>query len=205
MKSDVIKLTMAGDGIEDALRAASDSAAYRGLGKKEALHLRLLTEEMLGMLRQITGGAEANFWVTSEGRAFELHLAAYPLVTGKMRRELLDASTSGKNEAARGFMGKLRDIMDRALIADDVASPSDYYLRGLIMPANMSDPMAYAASANMVSWSMQHYKTAVEQDSGAKEEWDELEKSIVANIADEVKIAITGNTVEMTVYKKFKN
>ena len=205
MKSDVIKLTMAGDGIEDALRAASDSAAYRGLGKKEALHLRLLTEEMLGMLRQITGGAEANFWVTSEGRAFELHLATYPLVTGKMRRELLDASTSGKNEAARGFMGKLRDIMDRALIADDVASPSDYYLRGLIMPANMSDPMAYAASANMVSWSMQHYKTAVEQDSDAKEEWDELEKSIVANIADEVKIAITGNTVEMTVYKKFKN
>ncbi len=51
MKSDVIKLTMAGDGIEDALHAASDSAAYRGLGKKEALHLRLLTEEMLGMLR----------------------------------------------------------------------------------------------------------------------------------------------------------
>ena len=41
------------------------------------------------------------------------------------------------------------------------------------------------------------------EDAKAREEWDELEKSIVANIADEVSIAIRGSEVEMTVYKNF--
>ena len=44
---------------------------------------------------------------------------------------------------------------------------------------------------------------AVEEKNPNSAEWDELEKSIVANIADDIKIAIAGNKVEMTAYKKF--
>ena len=36
----------------------------------------------------------------------------------------------------------------------------------------------------------------------AEEKWDELEKSVIANIADEIEIGIAGKTVEMIVYKK---
>lgn len=209
MKSDVVKVKNSGEGMEAALQTASASAEYRKLSKKDAIHLRLLAEEMMGMVRQITGVTEAKFWVESEDKSFELHLMVHPLVTGKMRKDLLEASTSGKNEAARGFMGKIRDIIDRALSAEDISDQSDYYTMGLMVPADMvmMDPMAYTATANMVSWSMRNYRTAVEQESHseaqAKEEWDELEKSIVANIADEVKIAIKGNEVEMIVYKEF--
>ena len=72
-------------------------------------------------------------------------------------------------------------------------------------------PMGFAPNASLnaaiVNWSMQKYKATVEQekseDAAAQEEWDELEKSIVANIADEITIAIRGSEVEMTVYKKF--
>jgi len=59
----------------------------------------------------------------------------------------------------------------------------------------------------MVNWSMQSYRSAIEGSSrgaGAKDEWDELEKSIVANIADDVRIAISGDEVGMTVYKNFE-
>ena len=35
-----------------------------------------------------------------------------------------------------------------------------------------------------------------------EEEWDELEKSIVANLADEISIGIKKNRVEMVIYKK---
>ncbi len=210
MRSDIVNVTNSGDGTDTALSAASASAIYRGLEKKDAIHLRLLAEEMLGMVRQITGDTEAEFWVESDGMLFELHLLAYPMITGKMRKELLKTSSSGKNEAAKGFMGKIRDIFDRALAIEDVGDSPDYYARGLVLPSDMfmTDQMIYAATANMVTWSMQNYKNTVEDesshDSAAKEEWDELEKSIVANIADEVKIAISGDRVEMTVYKNFK-
>ena len=39
-------------------------------------------------------------------------------------------------------------------------------------------------------------------DAAAKEAWDELEKSVVAKVADDVNVAIRGRTVEMTIVKK---
>ena len=216
MKSDVVKVMNTGEGMDAALHAATASAEYRGLRKKEAIRLRLLAEEMLGMLRQIAGETEAEFWAESEGQSFELHLTARPLVTGKMRRELLSVSSSGKNAAAVGVMGKLRDIFERAFAATDFSDTSDYsrfYLQGLILSDipemdTMGFAMNAALRADTMSWSMQRLKDAVEQEKAdspeAREEWDELEKSIVASIADEVKIAITGNEVKMTVYKNFQ-
>ena len=209
MKSDIVRISSAGEGMQEALLAATASADYRGLGKKDAIHLRLLAEEMLGMMRQVTHEAQADFWVQSEGGEFELHLVAHPTITGKVRKELLKISTSGKNEAAKGFMGKIRDLFDRALTAAVPEEGAGSIAQGFIMPAGMfvGDPMTYDAAAGMITWSMNHYISAIkdesEHDSEVKEEWDELEKSIVANIADEVKIAIAGDTVEMTVYKSF--
>lgn len=211
MKSDVIKVTNEGERIDLALQAASASAAYRGLEKKNTIRLQLLAEEMLGMIRQITGETEADFWVESEGKRFELHLTVRSLVTGKMRKELLKASTSGKNDAAKGFMGKVRDIIDNALTAEDISHQPEYYMQGLVMPsdADMNDPVVYSVTAGMASWSLRSYKAAVGEESShnaeAKAEWDELEKSIVANIADEVKIYIAGSDVEMIVYKNFES
>ena len=39
-------------------------------------------------------------------------------------------------------------------------------------------------------------------DSGAREAWDELEKSVVSHVADDVKVSIRGRNVEMTIFKK---
>lgn len=205
MKSDVIKVKNTGEGMTDALHAALDSAAYRRLEKKDALHLRLLAEETLGMMSQITSATDADFWVQSEGKQFEIHLVAFANVTVEMRKELLKSSTSGKNEAARGFMGMIRDIFDRALASQNM---SETFEVGMALAPDIysGDPMSYATNAGIATWTMSRYRTTLECDSteNAKEEWDELERSIVANIADEVKIAIEGDKVEMTVYKNFK-
>ena len=53
MKTDKITVTNAGQGMAEAVDQAAAAAAYRGLTGKEKVHLRLLAEEMLGMLRQI--------------------------------------------------------------------------------------------------------------------------------------------------------
>ena len=216
MKTDKITVTNAGQGMAEAVDQAAAAAAYRGLAGKEKVHLRLLAEEMLGMLRQIAGETEAVFWVESEEKRFQLHLVAHPIITGEMRRELLSVSSSGKNAAAVGVMGKLRDIFERAFDATEISGPEGqvtYYLQGLITPEGMevADPMTLAlnmtGSATASSWSMRQYRSTVEKEktdnAEAQEEWDELEKSIVANIADEVTVAIRGGEVEMTVYKNF--
>lgn len=209
MKSDIIQIDNQGIGFQDALEQTALTARFRGLDNRESLRLRLLTEEMLGMLREITGETEAKFWVESEGKQYELHLLARPIITGRMREELLSVSSTGRNAAAVGVMGKLRDIFERAYDVTDVRDLSDYYSRGLILTAAPEeiDPMTCSFNASVVAWSMQKYKTTVaaekETDEAAMQEWDELEKSIIANLADEVSISIRGREVEMVVYKNF--
>ena len=209
MKSDIIMVTNEGTGIRESIEQAVSSAAYRGLNNKETLRLRLLSEEMLGMLREIAGKTEARFWVESEGKKFQLHMLACPQITEPMRKELLSVSSSGKNAAAVGVMGKLRDIFERAFDASEIGDQNSYYMQGLLLSASAEgiDPLVYSANANMVTWSMQKFKSTVKEEKEtseeALEEWDELEKSIIANLADEVRIAIRGNKVEMTVYKDF--
>ena len=55
---------------------------------------------------------------------------------------------------------------------------------------------------------MVDYKNRVKNEAGdreATEAWDELERSIIANIADDVKVKILGNKVEIIVFKNFEN
>ena len=208
MITDIVKIKNTGEGIDAAFDAAAAAAQYRGLDKKSALHLRLLTEEMLGMISQITGTNDADFWVTSKRDQFELHLVAYPALTADMRAELIKTSTSGKNSAAKGIMGKVRDVFEKALLNNIAFSDqTEQSARAAISPTDPQnpEPAYYSAAASRMIWSLMSYKSSVqeEKDDKAKDDWDELEKSIVANIADEIKIAIIGDKVEMTVYKNF--
>ena len=70
-------------------------------------------------------------------------------------------------------------------------------------------PDAFEHSTSPVldwEWSMRRYENAVSakmgQDNAAREAWDELEKSVVKNVADDVKVFIRGGYVEMTILKK---
>ena len=206
MKSDVIAVSSGGEGMEEALRQTEDVASYKKLDKKNALHLRLLGEEMMGMLRSLTGETEASFWIEDNKQGvFELHLKTVTVMDAEKRGELLKVSTSGKNSAAKGIMGKIRDIFETMLAPDDL-SPPNYYESGLQYDGfDMTDDPMKLAMISVTSWSLEQYRESVkaEENSPDKaEEWDELEKSIVANLADEVKIFINGNAVEMVIYKK---
>ena len=55
MKTDVIAVSSSGNQIGKALEQVEKMAAFKGLSRKDTLHLRLLTEEMMGMMRSITG------------------------------------------------------------------------------------------------------------------------------------------------------
>lgn len=55
-------------------------------------------------------------------------------------------------------------------------------------------------------WSLCDYRNSLEDavidNEACKEAWDELEKSIVANIANDVLVGVKGNKVDMTIICK---
>ncbi len=198
MKTDVIKIESQGEGMKEVVQLVAGLGDEAGLSAKENLHLQLMTEELLGLVRGITGVYTADWWAEYEGKSFVLKLAATVSMTQEIRMQFIDASSSKKNEAAKGFMGRLKNAIGAVMVGMD--SPSVGLSVGLM---NMGGPSVYASEAH--TWSLEKYKAVVgEYDPNeACEEWDELEKSIMANIADDIKVSINGSDVEIAVYKDF--
>jgi hypothetical protein len=189
MKSDVIAVSSREDKVELVLKHTERVAAYKDLSHKGALHLRLLAEEMMSMVRAIAGNVSGKFWIENEGDEYALHLRVETDADYSAREKLISVSTTGENEAHRGFMGKIRAFFEPFETA----------------PAYF-DPELDATGSNMV-WSMRSYQEQLRQyvsenRAGAAEAWDELEKSVISHVADDIKVSIRGRTVEMTVTKK---
>jgi hypothetical protein len=204
MKTKVTTVKSSGEGIAEALRQTELVAKSYDLSSKETLQLRLLAEEMTGMLSAIAGDVTADYWLEEENGRFSLHLSADTKMYIDKRNQLIALSTSGKNEASTGFMGKIRSLLDTLATPESEGLPSSLDL-------GMS-PVMDGGNANwmwhsMATWSMEAYKEALEKrketEEEAKEAWDELEKSIVANLADEVKVAVRGDNVELVIDKSF--
>ena len=122
------------------------------------------------------------------------------------REKLLAVSSSGRNEAARGVMGKIRDMFEygmenyEAVGQMQIEQGMGYMMYGGI-GSNPTESMTDA----VMSWSLQQYRTnlgkAEKKDTKAQDMWDELEKSIIANVANDLKVWIRKDQVEMVIEK----
>ena len=205
MKTDVIEISPTGEGMAEALRQTEKAAAYRDLSSKESLRLRLLAEEMMGMLRTIVGENRSSYWVEAEGKHFSLHLTAGVRMNAGLREELLKASTSGKNAAVKGFMSRVRDIFTQLSEPDSSSiSPTDYGFSYVDVTSFDDASLGVTTHGMTYGWSMKAYKSAVEEHREEEaDKWDELERSITARLADEVRISIRGSAVELVIEKAF--
>ena len=191
MKTDVMLISNDGSNMEAVLSQVDALAACKALSPKNAMHLRLLAEETMAMMRAITGEINGEFWIEVRDGVYELHLKVDTLTDAQKREQLLSASTTGKNEAARGFMGKIH-----AFFQPSANAPM--FVSGFAGGA----PQMYGN----YEWSMEDYRKQLRQyreqnAEGSQEAWDELEKSVVSRVADDVKVSIMGRTVEMTITK----
>lgn len=196
LKTEQIKVTSAGAGMEEALQLTEKFGLESGLERKENLRLRLLAEELFGMMRSIVGEVEAFYWIEGEDQKFDVHMEGEVVLNQDVRKKLIEVSTRHENAAAQGFMGELRDMIGAAMLPKG-ESPSMLSL-GLM---TMGSPSGYMASSGSYSWSLNKYREELQaaEDKEAKEAADELEKSIVASLADEVAVRIEGSQVEIVV------
>ncbi len=205
MKSVDIYVSNDGTGRELSLDEVEKYAHERDFSRKASLHARLLAEEMLGLVSEITGKFYAYFRVDENDDAYMLCLSAQSEMDAEKHDMLLDVSTTGKNAAVRGIRDKIKNAFE-------------YFWRGYKQSVNsygmneyeslMSYGMtSYVPVSGASIWSLSQYRTNVKKDSDGKnysEEWDELEKSIIANLADDVSVGINGDKVEIIITKKFE-
>jgi hypothetical protein len=200
MKTEVCKLKGKGNDFSLVEKVAEKTAVYNALDKKQGLQLRLLSEELVGMLPELLDRYSGEFWIENEGNNFEIHAKVTSAVyNSEERSKVMSISSSGKNVATVGFMGKVRSIVDAMLLSMAETDP-------MVMPPVMDRYYIDSLSEAMLStWSLEGYRMEIQQaeETKRKECWDELEKSIVANLADDVIVGIDGREVNIVIKKKF--
>ncbi len=207
MQTKKVLVSNRGEGLDEILNMVDETAQVEHLSNRNKLHLRLLTEEMISMIKVIAGEFDALFWIEGDAGDYRLCLTARTDVDAAKKRDLLAVSSTGENVAARGIMGKIREIIENGILSYDeiermnMENSMDYLSYGF-----MGMGAADAASQSLFVWSLSRYRDNLENVKNEdSEKWDELEKSIVANIADEVKVGIRKDKVEMTIYKRFRD
>ena len=202
-----IQMTTAKLWISDAVRRNSDAyetmkefAEKNGITGKDCYHLGLLTEEALGMANQILHVYDGELWV--EGTA-----AGYEIILEAAVHER-DGSKAVPTASPEGFMAKIAEMMNCAYMFENIVEmPED-------LASMLPDYMSYGireekeAQAWAGRWSLtayrDHLRNRQEENPNAEPSLDELEKSIVAHLADEVTIGIHGHRIRLVISKNIR-
>ena len=204
IKSRELTFTTDASDMPDILKEAESFASRLGLSGKEERRFRLLVEETTEMLKTITGDHNIQISFIEDEKDIAIHLETDTLMNLEMHDKLISVSKSGKNESAKGILGKIREAFEFAAMLPNSNTTDSWVLYG--SPAMIMGVPADSSSISMTEtmcWSLSCYRENLQGDDSPKKEeaWDELEKSVVANLADDVRIGIVDSHVVMDVIR----
>ena len=195
MVSNVCKLENGSRDIAAILKECEKVAVYNELTHKQSLQLRLLCEEVGGMLPNIIDDFNGELWIELNNGECKVNVSLrFDGFTAAKKEELIKLSKNKKNAAVVGISGKIRDALENFFLDEDTT-------RALAMSAE------YAAEYNGCveyshMWCLEQYRETVNQKA-QNDDWDELEKSVIASVADDVIVGVKGKQADITIVKKF--
>ncbi len=198
MKSNVCKIENGIKDLEAILQESENIANYNGLNQNQTLQLRLLCEEIDGMLPNIIGDFDGDFWIEFENGICKMNISIDLIdFTVEKKKELINVATNKKNAAAKGLVGKIRSAIEDFFLNEGNYEPYDMADSCYYFPSELGPGVNY-----FHVWGLEQYRNTITQEDN-KEEWDELEKSIITSIADDVIVGVKGKKANIVIIKKF--
>ena len=205
MKSETVRINNK-ENMDAALVAADDFIKRLTLEKKQALRLRLIVEETLGMLGAMVGTYNAKFYLEGDEKECSLFVQATTDMDLDKKKELLSISSSGKNASIKGFMSKIGDMIENGFLHLDGSSSLQTAYGGSMLGYGYADPGTMNAISGMdaeLIWTLEAYRQHLPKHEG-EEETEELEKSIVANLASNIIVGVKKDNVTLRIIKSFQ-
>ena len=198
MISNVCKIENGTGDLEAILAESQKVAQYNDVTAKQTMQLRLLCEELDGMLPNIIDDFGGDFWMEFVDSICRLHVSVkLDELTVEKRDALIGVAKNKKNAAATGIVGKIRSGIESIFLNEDACR------LGSIMAGSLQATAGYGESVDFSCiWSLEQYRSTVTPEDQA-EAWDELEKSVIASLADDVIVGIKGKRADIIVVKNF--
>ncbi len=156
--------------IEKAMETVHIFSRRQRLDVRKTRQMELLTEETIGIIRNIVSDTKVSFWIEGSGLTYRIHLTFSARIGSEEYRRLLSLSSSGRNEAARTFPDRLWEIIVRGIDSqtEDRQEKGSYEW-------NLSEETNISA--------------------------DQIGEFILAAIADDIKVSVRKEKVELLVLK----
>lgn len=195
MRSNICKIEKGTRDLGAILKESERVAEYNGLNHKQALRLRLICEEIDGMLPNIIDDFEGDLWIDFEDGVCKVNVSInIPEFDTEKKEELIAIAKNKKNAAAVGIVGKIRNAIENFFLDKEVKETLS------ISSTEFELSNGYGDYVNL--WRLDDYRITVKKE-GQAEAWDELEKSVIASAADDVIVGVKGKRAEIVIIKKF--
>lgn len=195
MKSNVCKIDKGIKDLDAIFAECEKVAVYNELTHKQSLQLRLLCEEADGMLPNIVDDFDGDLWFEFEDGICKVNITfELTQFSAEKKDELLKIAKNQKNAAAVGIVGKIRSAIEDFFLNDE-------NLQNLAMSTTQV-PAKTVEDGYYYMWSLETYRNDVKKTESA-DDWDELEKSVLASVADDVIVSVKGKEVSIVIVKKF--
>jgi hypothetical protein len=150
------------------------------------------------MLPNIIDDFDGELWIEFENNVCKVNISIdIPEFNTEKKEELIGIAKNKKNAAVVGIVGKIRNAVENLFLDEE-------RMQALALSTHsMGTAMGYSEGVDYAYlWKLEEYRNSVKKDEQA-EAWDELEKSIVAKLADDVIVGVRGKNVEIIIKKEF--
>lgn len=198
MKSNVCKIEKGTKDLEAILKESEKVAVYNELTHKQTLQLRLLCEEIDGMLPEIIDDFDGSLWIEFEEGVCKIFVSLkYDEFSAKKKEQLIAVAKNKKNASAVGIVGKIRSAIEDFFLDEASLGAYSVPVDAFHTPTGFSDGVNYS-----YLWELERYRSSVKEEK-SEEAWDELEKSVIASVADDVIVGVKGKQADVIIIKKF--
>ena len=196
MRSNVCRIEKGVKDLDKILKESEKVAVYNGLNHKQTLQLRLLCEDIDGMLPKIIDDFEGCFWIDFEDGVCKVNVAIrFAKFTASKKKELLGLAKNKKNASVKGIVAKIGAAIEEFFLDEE-------NINAISLLSEFDGITVGSRMEHSYYWSLNQYRSTVKKAEKA-EAWDELEKSVIASLADDVIVGVKGLNAEITIIKKF--
>ena len=147
------------------------------------------------MLPNIINDFDGELWIDFEDGVCKVNVSIkIPELNAEKKEELIGIAKNKKNSAVVGIASKIRDAIENFILDEERMA--------ILAMSSGSFGMATDGVDYDFLWRLEEYKNLVKKEEPA-EAWDELEKSVIASVADDVIVGVKGRRANITIVKKF--
>ena len=172
-RTDTYKLYDTKEPIARVITATEKFGTRLKLSPKNIMQLQLISEELIGIVRNILEDAKATFWIEGSGLLCRIHLHMPTSVESAEYQKLIALSTSGRNEAVQNLSGKIWQMT----------------MNGILQKKDNEEK-----KGRSFTWSLREFESTGDTSL--------LGESILSSMANDVQVKVTKKSVELIVVKK---